>query len=324
MVGIAFENRTIEIASGQTVLAALDAAGIRLDRSCRAGVCQSCLVQAVDGTIPAKAQEGLPRALKAQGYFMACVCIPETSMSIIPADAVRQRTAVSVAAIDQLSDTVLRLRLIPESTFSYRAGQFLNLVTPDGLVRSYSIASLPDSDPFLELHIRLIPDGRMSGYLQTHVAVGDALEIQGPAGSCTYAGIDPDDSLVLAGTGTGLAPLWGVLRDALSQGHRGPIALYHGALTPSGLYLADELRRLQERHGNFSYRPCVRDGGVHGEGGGATGDLIAAVTTAPVDPKAAAYFLCGDPALVRKMKKTLFLNGARLDRLHADPFVAAV
>lgn len=69
MESLTFEGKPIRIAPGETVLAALLAAGVELPNSCRAGVCQTCLVQAIDGNPPAAAQQGLPDALKAQGYL---------------------------------------------------------------------------------------------------------------------------------------------------------------------------------------------------------------------------------------------------------------
>jgi hypothetical protein len=35
------------------------------------------------------------------------------------------------------------------------------------------------------------------------------------------------------------------------------------------------------------------------------------------------FFLCGDESLVKRLKRALFLAGAKLDFIRADPFVAA-
>lgn len=315
---LTFDGRAIPIAPGQTVLAALDAADVPLDRGCRAGICQSCLVRAVEGKVPAAAQEGLSEAQKAQGFLLACVCVPEEPLRILRKAETGNDVAVLLRALDRLSPSVVRLRLEPNGPFSYRPGQFINLKAGDGILRSYSIASHPGEDPFVELHIRLIPGGRMSGLVAAHLAPGDELTITGPYGTCCYDGVGPDQPLVLAGTGTGLAPLFGILRDALRHGHRGPIRLYHGALDRSGLYLVGELAEMAAAHENFTYIPCIRN-----EPGGPSGDLVEVVVADEEAPDAASFYLCGDPDLVARMKRTLFLKGARLDRLHADPFLPA-
>jgi hypothetical protein len=38
------------------------------------------------------------------------------------------------------------------------------------------------------------------------------------------------------------------------------------------------------------------------------------------DPKSSRYFLCGAPEFVRELRKKLYLSGASLDRILADPF----
>jgi CDP-4-dehydro-6-deoxyglucose reductase, E3 len=313
-----FGETPVEIAPGQTVLAALEAAGIAIPSSCRSGLCQTCLIQAASGEIPAEAQQGLPEAMKAQGWLMPCICVPEGDLTLLPPGAVQPRLAVTVRAIEPLSPTVLRLLLEPETPFHYRSGQFLGLEAPDGTLRHYSIASQPEEDALIELHIRIHPDGKMSRYLADKVVPGSRLAISGPSGSCFYEGIEPGQPLVLAGTGTGLAPLWGILRDALRRGHHGPIRLYHGALDRLGLYFVDRLSDLAASRNNFSYLPCIR-----GESGPGGGDLAAAVLEAETQPEAAAFFLCGDPGLVQRLKRSLFLKGAKLDRLRVDAFAPA-
>lgn len=210
MALLTYRDRPIDIEPGETVLSALLRTGVDAPNSCRAGVCQTCLHRAVDGEIPPAARQGLTDAQKALGYFLACVCLPETPLAIVPADEAARRMGVVVRSIDRLSASVVRLRLRAETRFDYISGQFLELIAPGGLERHYSLASLPDDDPFLELHIRLLDGGRMSGLIANSLAPGDRLSVAGPRGSCVYEGAAPDQPLVLAGAGTGLAPLWGI------------------------------------------------------------------------------------------------------------------
>jgi CDP-4-dehydro-6-deoxyglucose reductase len=309
---ITFEGKAFALEPGQTVLAGLEQAGVKIETSCRAGVCQSCLMQVVEGAPGKRAQQGLSPAQVAQNLFMPCVCTPEGEMTVACAGQAHQRVEAEVQSLDALSDTVLRVRLKPLTAFAYRPGQFVRLITEDGLVRSYSIASTPAQAPVVELHVRMIPGGKMSGRLKD-ASAGDLLTVSGPSGGCTYDGIASDQPMILAGAGTGLAPLWGVLHDALARGHRGPITLFHGALDGSGLYLKDELLAMEALHPNLAYRPCLMDQGQ---------DLIATVKADPA-LKTAAIFLCGDAPLVERLRKTLFLAGARLADIRADAFAAA-
>ncbi|MFP2904440.1 FAD-binding oxidoreductase [Pyxidicoccus sp. 3LFB2] len=317
MAKVKHESRWYPLESGESVLEGLLRQGVSVPNSCRAGACQSCLMKAMGGAVPDAARVGLKDTLVAQGYFLACTCrLPEgTELEVAGAEALRVPARLTSLAL--LSQDVLRVRLTPEAPFDYRAGQYVSLVREDGLARSYSLASLP-REGALELHVRLIPGGAMSGWLASEARPGDRLFLQGPAGSCFYVPGRPEQPLLLAGTGTGLAPLYGIVRDALEAGHSGPIYLFHGARVPEGLYLRDELRELAERHPQLHYRPGVLAGGSRDIAEGPLDVLIRAECPKPVGWRA---WLCGDPGLVLSLRKKLFLSGLSLKDLHADAFL---
>jgi NAD(P)H-flavin reductase len=254
--------------------------------------------------IPAAAQAGLKSTLAGQGYFLACVCRPEGDLVLEPAGGLEVEG--EIAGLERLSETVLRVRL--RAALAYRAGQYVTLRRADGLARSYSLASLPEEE-LLELHVRRAPMGRMSGWLFDEARVGEAVAIRGPAGDCFYVAGKPEQPLLLAGTGTGLAPLLGICRDALRQGHAGPIYLYHGALRPEGLYLRKEL----EGMAGVTYRPAVM----------ADGPLDQVIAAAHPKLEGWRGFVCGDPAIVQILKKKLFLAGMSSREIFADAFVEA-
>lgn len=220
-----------------------------------------------------------------------------------------------------LTADVARVRLQTSTPLPYQAGQFITLLRSDGLARSYSLASVPALDEALELHVRVLPHGRMSQWIAHELQPGAELAIRGPEGDCFYTDDDRAQPLLLVGTGTGLAPLYGVARDALHRGHRGPITLIHGAVTPAGLYLQDVLEDMSRTHDNFTYRRCA----LHGE---ATEGLeiggIEAVAARCI-PKLAGHrvFVCGDPERVAALRKQCFLRGARMNEIFADAFVTA-
>jgi NAD(P)H-flavin reductase/ferredoxin len=296
---------------GESVLDALLRSGVDVPFSCKSGVCGSCLMRAAEpGGVPAAAQAGLKDTWKAAGYFLACQCKPETDIAASPAGS-EARVAAVITELTSLSDSVLRVRLKPAGAFEYRAGQFVTVFRADGLARSYSLASLP-VERDLELHVRVFANGRMSGWLAGGSPVGVEVQIQGPSGECFYLGGREDQPLLLAGTGTGLAPLLGVARDALRQGHRGPIHLVHGAANHDGLYHHELLAGLSADHGNVNVWQTTLD---------ADGPLDKAVLGR--FPSLAGYrvFLCGDPKLVQSLRKRAYLAGAALNDIHADAFL---
>lgn len=302
---------------GETVLDCLLRNGIAVSHSCKAGACQSCLMKGESASIPDSAQKGLKDTQRAQGYFLACCLRPEADLTVSPPGA-DQRVVARIARLDALNPTVLRVRLETEAPLDYRAGQYVSVIREDGLARSYSLASLPH-EPGLELHVRNIVGGAMSGWLHSQAPIGTQVWLQGPSGNCFYTNSNLDEPLLLAGAGTGLAPLYGIVRDALSQGHRGPIWLFHGAVTPTGLYLTTELTQLARIHPNFHYVRSVLHGDEASEA--EAGELDACILKR--FPKLGGWrgYVCGDPALVNLLRKKLFLAGMASKAIYADAFL---
>jgi ferredoxin-NADP reductase/ferredoxin len=304
----------VDVAPGETVLEALLRAGIEAPSSCRSGNCQTCMHRAIEGTPPEASQRGLTEAQKAMGFFLPCVCEPKTPLTIVPRDDAGAHRDAVVRSLERLSNDIVRLRVETEN-FDYRPGQFLEPIADADLKRHYSLASHPEDDPFLEMHIRLHENGRMSRRLMEHLAPGHRLHIAGPSGTCFYEGVDAEQPLVLIGAGTGLAPLYGVLRDALKRGHRGPIRLYHGARDSAGLYLRGELEALAASHDNVVYRACALDPNAP-----FGGDLTALALDAESGLEHSAFFLCGGENLVKRLKRELFMRGASLRMIRSDVF----
>ena len=125
--------------------------------------------------------------------------------------------------------------------------------------------------------------------------------------------------LLLIGTGCGLAPLYGIVRDALDHGHSGPICLFHGSSTHDGLYLIDELRHLAEHYANFFYTPCISSEPVRKGFAAGRAEQVALDTMKSL--KGVRLYLCGHPDMVRETKRKAFLAGASLKEIFADPFV---
>ncbi|MFK5914234.1 MAG: hypothetical protein QM484_07650 [Woeseiaceae bacterium] len=126
------------------------------------------------------------------------------------------------------------------------------------------------------------------------------------------------------GTGTGLAPLYGIIQDALQQGHRGEIHLFHGALESKGLYLIDELHDLALQHENLNYYPCA----VTTEGSTITDILEGDISNIALEriprPSGWKSFLCGNPELVKNLRKKIFLAGSSMNDIYADEFIPSV
>ena len=256
--------------------------------------------------------------VKEQGGFLACLWRPETSIDIARLDDEGLFVSAHVLANDPLGDDLRRVRLMVPDGFKHRSGQFINVRSPDGLLRSYSIASVPHQEPWLELHVRRLHDGRVSRWIHDDLKAGDTLSVEGPHGHCVYLPGRPDSPLLLIGTGSGAAPLWGIARDALAHGHQGDIHIYHGSSMASGLYLDEAFSNLARQHAckvhyvgaaSRDDNPMVRKGRA---------EVLALADHSRLEGW--RVFLCGHPEMVRSARKKAYLAGAAMQDIHADPF----
>lgn len=314
-----YQNQHYHCRDGESVLEALMRQGAQIPFSCRNGICQVCLQRRVHGDVPAEAQKGLRANLVSLGYFLPCRCRPHADLEFAPPNVSDLYAPAVVHSKELLAPNVYRLLLEPSTTLRYRAGQFINLRRADGLVRSYSLASLPDEDYFLELHVKRMRNGAMSNWIFDDLTAGDELEIQGPEGHIHYRGENLSDNLLLIAHGTGLAPLLGIVRDALRCGHTGGIHLFHGARDRSELYLRDQLLDLCGRHPNLRYTACLSGGQV--PAGVRKGRVHEVAFDLHSSMKAWHLYFAGPEWMVRAADESALRAGARPDQIHADPFV---
>jgi len=321
MFDLTIENSRVTCRPGETVLDALLRENIDIPYGCKAGVCQSCVVQSLDAKPPETAQGDLKDTLKSSGHFLACQCHPEQPMTLKLSKQAARFAECTVAANAPLNRNTQLLVIEIADAHRYKAGQFVNLQRGDGLTRSYSIANIPHASGTLEFHIRRLPGGRFSAWVHAELKVGDAIWASEPQGHCFYLPDRKDQGILLIGTGTGLAPLAGILADALAHGHSGPIRLFHGSREHEDLYHVEQMRALAERHPNFSYTACVSSGDA--PAGIVQGRANEAALAAHPDLSRWRVFLCGHPDMVRTTQKQAYLKGARLADIYCDAFVVS-
>lgn len=244
----------------------------------------------------------------------------EQDVEVVLPDAASFRFQTKVTGIDHLTSDIIRLRLDRPNGFDYHPGQYLTLYSNEGTGRTYSLASLPVMDPFLELHIRLVPNGAVSGWVHNTLEVGNTVSISEAIGNCFYVADNLAKPLLLVGTGSGLAPLYGIVRDALHHGHKGDIKLYHGSGSMAGIYLQQELHQLARNHANFQYTASVSKGPV------SDADVVhgrASDIAVQDNPKLSGWraYICGEPAMVNDTSRAMFLAGVSLTEIYSDPFI---
>lgn len=302
-------ERQWSVASATNLLDALNSAGLSVPYSCRAGSCHACLVRCVSGEPLDALPEALDAGRREQGWRLSCQCRVVDDLSVEIFDPLRDGLPAKVTACDRLSSDVLRLRLESERPLRYRAGQHVVLWTTTGVARPYSLASLPGEDPFLEFHIDCQRPGAFADVART-LKPGDAIRLGELRGGALH--YDPDwqeRPMLLLAAGTGLGPLWGVLREALQQDHQGLIKVMHVARDSSEHYLADALSELAQQHSNLQVEQVD------------AADFQAALAGLRITSRQTIALVCGSPASVEAYSKRLYIAGLPRGQVLADVFL---
>src|SRR5262245_11128899 len=99
---------------------------------------------------------------------------------VLPPPAAHWQTAIVRNIVAQTS-RIKSFVLAPSRPFPFRAGQHVNvrLTALDGYraMRSYSIASPPETPRHIELAIEHLEDGEISPFFHDVVEIGDEIEI---------------------------------------------------------------------------------------------------------------------------------------------------
>ena len=136
-----------------------------------------------------------------------------------------------------------------EQTFAYRAGQFLTFrVTVAGkrLVRCYSLASSPATDPVHKVTVKRVDEGRVSHHVNDEIAVGATLEVMKPAGLfCLQERSGADRPITLFSGGSGITPVISIIKTALATTAR-PMRLLYANRDQRSIIFHSELQALVE------------------------------------------------------------------------------
>jgi ferredoxin-NADP reductase len=160
----------------------------------------------------------------------------------------------TVVALHDETPTARNITLEVPDWPGHVAGQHvdLRLTAPDGYsaVRSYSIASAPNSERRVELTVERLPDGEVSPYLTQEVAVGDPLELRGPIGGWFVWRREQTEPIQLVAGGSGIVPLMAMIRSRAASGSSAPFRLLYSVREPGAVWYQDELHALSDGDGS--------------------------------------------------------------------------
>ncbi|WGG49329.1 CDP-6-deoxy-delta-3,4-glucoseen reductase [Rugamonas sp. DEMB1] len=314
----------------ETVLAAAMRAGVGLPYGCKNGACSSCKGKVVSGSVSHKAhqQRALTAEEEAQGYSLFC-CASAHSDLVIEAREVAgsedyplKKMPSRVAGIEKVAPdvVVLTLQLPANERLRYRAGQYIEFMLRDGKRRSYSMASAPDGDAPITLHIRHMAGGLFTEQVFGTMKERDILRFEGPLGTF-FVREDSAKPMLLLASGTGFAPIKAIVEHLVHAKSERAMTLYWGGRRPQDLYMDALCRQWAEQLPNFRYVPVVSNALAEDQWQGRAGFVHQAVMADLPDLSGHQVYACGAPAMVDSAKRD-FVAQCQLpaDEFYADAF----
>lgn len=215
----------------------------------------------------------------------------------------------------------------------YTAGQYLTLevdVDGDGAkgCRAYSISSTPGLDKTLSITVKRIAGGKVSNRLVQQLAAGDAVHTLGAHGRFTFA---PQPGkrrhLVLFAAGSGITPIFSILKSALHFEADSRVTLVYGNRNSDSVIFRDKLEQLHRLFGerlNLLHvlsqpeAPCQHSGRLTRE---RVVDILQALPTPP--GYATEYYACGPSGMMDAVTEGLQAMGVAAEAVHMESFTPA-
>jgi propane monooxygenase reductase subunit len=327
----------MEVEEGETVLEAGFRQGVALMHGCKEGQCSSCKALLMEGDIELGKYSTFALAdyERETDHILLCRTFAYSDLVVellnYDEDLLSRSIPVKeyeaeLTSIEPLTSDIRLLRLELESPLRFWAGQYVDITIPgSGITRSFSMANPPSGGTELEFIIKQYPDGAFSSLLDGGLKRGDRLRAKGPYGTCFRREGRPGPMLLIGG-GSGMSPLWSMLRDHVQSGEQRPIRFFYGARTTRDLFYLDAFQELEQSLQDFHFIPALshHDGAEAwpGETGFVHEVLGRHLRASPLGGEPDAY-TCGPPPMIDAVIPMLHMAGLEPEHIHFDKFTQA-
>ncbi len=235
---------------------------------------------------------------------------------------------LKVLSVDRSTPSSVVVSLEKMESHTYDSGQYLTLeltINGEQVNRSYSFCSAPHEEKW-QIGVKHVPNGKASTYLNQSLKSGDVLTCLEPMGNFTLDGIDSSEThFQFFAAGSGVTPIYSMLKSLLKEGNAGKITLYYGNKTPEETMFLSELTHLEDQHHNFNLELIYSQSGgqdaLHSGrmNFGKTLELLRLHANDRFNPQA---FICGPGDMIKSIKNALLDNNYAESQVHAEYFTA--
>nr|WP_152803158.1 2Fe-2S iron-sulfur cluster binding domain-containing protein [Alkalibaculum sporogenes] len=317
------------VSGGTSLLSTLTSEKIFIPSACGGkGSCGYCKVVITEGGGPVLATEKpwLTEEEIAANTRLSCQCKVKEDIKIeIPEELflVKEYTT-TVEKMVQLTPTIKQLRFdLGEEEISFKPGQYIQLKAPayegndEEVYRAYSIASSVKDNHGIELFIGYT-GGITTTYVHQYLKEGDKAHINGPYGDFYYHE-DDGGPMILAGAGTGLAPIMSILMYLEENNIKREVLFFFGAKTMDDLLLVDRLKGFEDTLYDFKFLPTLsREESP--EWTGDKGRVPKSIDKYIEKGGNYSAYLCGSPVMIDSIVEALREKDIPLEKIYFDKF----
>jgi len=226
----------------QSILDSALQAGFVFEYSCNNGQCGVCKTTLLEGDIfELREQVALSDADRKNKRILSCCCAPKIDILIDSQDlselkGIEVKTfPVRINKIEKHTEQIiqLELRLPPSANLKFLEGQYIDVIVPNSIRRSYSIANR-GGDNTITLLIKKVDNGQLSDYWFNDAKQNDLLRIEGPKGTFFFR--ESTKPIIFLATGTGIAPIKAILDKLDELGSELKLFLYWGNRKPEDFF----------------------------------------------------------------------------------------
>ena len=320
--------------SDDTILRAALRRGLGFPYECNVGSCGNCRFQLIEGEVahdrvdaPAWTERN-----KERKQYLGCQARPQADCTIKVnlRDHYKSlhkpvRTEAHLLETEDITHDIREFRFRLEDPAPFLPGQYALLYVPGVTgARAYSMCNVTDDGAEWHFQIKLVPGGAATERLFREIAVGDAIQVDGPFGMAYLREDAPRDVLCLAG-GSGLSPMVSIARAFAESEKLAGRALHfvYGGRAARDICGEPMLRCLPGFNERIFYHPAIsspesdpettwtgRVGFVHAVAQEMYGEKL---------PDYEVYF-AGPPLMAEAVQKMLIKAKVPLTQIHFDQF----
>ncbi len=133
----------------------------------------------------------------------------------------------------------------------YKSGQYIAVrfdVHGEKHTRYYSLSSSPYSDQNISITIKIKDQNALFDFIKNNLTIGQQLETTFPSGSFTIdINKNNNHHYVLLSAGSGITPLFSVLKSVLHQEQQSKVTLYYGNRNEESIIFKKQLDELKQQ-----------------------------------------------------------------------------